>query len=475
VKQIFGKYLPDLPDHMSDGLLSVSNAYPMTRAWRPVGQWVGNTSPLPSPCLGAASFVSPTGYAAIIAGTSTGLYRQTAGGWQLLQSGFSVPPDGRWRFAQFGGLAICTDQTDAMVKVNIDTGVVSLLGGAPPRVQTLAVVQNFLVGGIVDGDTATIAWCGENNAEFWQYGQRKSDYNIFPDGGAVNGILGGEFGLILQRNAIRRMSYVGGNILFRLDKIASNVGCVTVHSVAQYGELGFWYSDSGFKMWDGASIRSIGFEQVDATFAALYGVADWPKMSAAIDGPRNMVFWSMAGKIWGYNWLLESWTVVDYNAQIITGGYTKTVTVDEQDPAVGVPDDILENVGLLSFDDPSFNGGAPRFYVFNSSNALGSFAGANMAASWGMRNVELVDGRDVRLRRVRPMTDAVAGLTYTANVKQRLGDAGANINATVLNSTGEMPVRARGRYAKQSFAIAAGQAWTYCQGVDIKAARGAAR
>jgi hypothetical protein len=156
-----------------------------------------------------------------------------------------------------------------MVKINLETDAVSLLLGTPPKFEALAVVNNFVVGTKADGVVNKLAWSGENNAEWWTVAQRKSDYQELPDGGEITGIIGGEVGLILQRNAVRRMAYVGGNILFRFDKISSNVGCASVHSVAQYGELAFWHSYTGFKMWDGAQIRSIGFEKVDNAFAAL--------------------------------------------------------------------------------------------------------------------------------------------------------------------------------------------------------------
>lgn len=474
VKLLFADYLPDLPDHLSPGVAEAVNVYPGSAGYRPVGAFLALGSALPSACLGAGSFVSDAGIVTIVAGTATGLYKQVLGGWTLMGGGYAVPINGRWRFAQFGGFAVATNGFNPMVKIDLTAGTVSNLGGTPPTAESLAVVYNFLVGIVIDGKKNRIAWSGENNAEWWTYAQRKSDYNDFADGGEITGLIGGEIGLVLQRNAVRRMAYVGGNVLFRFDKISANVGCSTVHSVGQHGELAFWYSDNGFKMWDGAQIKSIGYEKVDATFAAENGVASFPALSTAVDGQRSTVCWSTGTKCWIYNWLLDRWSTVSLGAQIVATGVSRAPTIDEQDPTVGVLDDLIDAPGLVSFDDPRFRDGEPRFYVVQNG-ILGILSGMNMAATVAGRRVEIAEKRDARLNRVRPMTDATAGVTLTLDAWQRLGDTARTKTATALNASGEMPVRQRGRFVKARVEIAAGTTWSYLQGIDATVVTGGAR
>ena len=71
----------------------------------------------------------------------------------------------------------------------------------------------------------------------------------------------------------------------RFNEVSSNIGCVTVHSVAQWGTLGFFLSDEGWMMWDGQQPVPIGREWIDREFASLYDVGDWSSMSTAVD-PR---------------------------------------------------------------------------------------------------------------------------------------------------------------------------------------------
>jgi hypothetical protein len=475
VKLVFGDFLPDLPSHGAPGVSDLANLYPSSGGYRPVGQWVSHTSALADPCRGAAAFIAPSGRVSIIAGTATKLYRQDGLTWDEIGSGYTLGAESRWRFVQFGELAIATNGVDAPLKINLETDAVTALGGSPPNFEALAVVSNFVVGTRVDGQVNKLAWSGENNAEWWTFAQRKSDYQELPDGGEITGIIGGETGLILQRNAVRRMAYVGGNVLFRFDKISANVGCASVHSVAQYGELGFWHSFTGFKMWDGVAIKSIGFEKVDNAFASLYGQINYEDMSTAVDGQKSTVCWSTGRMQWTYNWLLDRWSIIDFPAQIITQRETAAPSLDEQDPLVGVPDDDVDGVGLDPFDSGRFIGGDPAFYVFNENAELGTFSGENMAASITGRSMEIVEGRDVYIRRVRPMTDAIAGMTVRLDTRQRLGDGARRSDFTTLQSSGEMPTRARGRFVTAKWSIEESQPWTYVQGVDATVSIGGRR
>lgn len=472
----FGPLAPDMNPRLNDGLMRVADGvYPAPDGYKPVGQWAGDFSALDSAPKGGATFIRPDGRAAIIVGTATDLFHARESGWENIATGFSTEPGQRWRFSPFGGLAIATNAADPMQKIDLETLEVSELGGSPPKFETLGTVKGFLVGTVMNGDVMTIAWSGAFNAESWDFGYNQSDYYTLPSGGRVNGILSGEYGLILQRNRIVRLDYVGGNLIFDPNEVSSNIGCVSVHSVAQWGNLGFWLSDAGFVMWDGAQVVLIGREMIDAEFAEAYDIGDWPNMSTAIDPARGVVMWSMGNKIYVYDWSLKKWSTITYAAPVIFGGVTKGLSIDETDPEVGTPDDNIDTPGLLSFDDPSFAGGAPRLYAFSSDYALGTFDGTPMAATLTGNDLEIFTGRLANVRFVRPDVDCTSGLTLTLASKQRLGDALTNAFATSLRASGDMPIRASGRYLRPTLAIAAGEEWTHAKGVDLTAQPSAGR
>ena len=471
----FGPLSPDMNPRLNDGLMRVADGvYPSPDGYKPVAQWAQIYTTLGAAPKGAASFVSPAGVASIIAGTETSLRRAYSGGWETLATGYSVTGDQRWRFAQFGGLAIATNGVDAMQKIDLTAMTVSALGGTPPRFEALAVVgKGFLVGTVMDGDILTLGWCAAYNAELWNFGYDQSDYQTLPTGGRINGILSGEYGIILQRDRIVRMDYTGGNQIFDFSEVSSNIGCVSVHSVAQWGNLGFFLSDEGFMQWDGG-LTAIGREILDAEFRGLYDVGDWASMSTAIDPVRGIVMWSLGDKIYCYDWMLKKWSTITYAAPIIFSGVTKGVSIDEDEPGV-TGDDVIDTAGLDSLDSARFRGGDPRLYVFSSGNALGAFSGTPMAATLTGNDLELFTGKRGNVSFVRPEIDAASGLTVTLACKQTLGGSVTNYSTTTLQASGDMPIRASGRYTRPTTAIAAGTTWTHAKGLEFIGAPGAGR
>jgi hypothetical protein len=464
VKQIpFQEWLPDQPSYNSNGILVAQNVYPGARGYRPVGQFVQTVPAGVADFKGAATFTAPRGDNVIVGGTTTNLYRVVSGAWSSIATGYNTPSSHSWQFAQFGGLAIATNGANLMQKIDLESGTVSDLGGSPPTLRVLAVVKDFLVGGVVDERANEIAWCAINNAEDWTFGQNQSDYQIMPSGGDVNGIFGGEFGLILQRNRITRMDYVGGNEIFVINEVSTNFGCVHPNTVVQHGQIGCFLSDNGFMLWDGAQLKPIGSERIDRYFRSLYGRSVWPSMSAAVD-VRNQCFkWSTGDKIFCYHYLLDRWSVINQAAQVIFSGVTRSISIDEDDGVTG--DSNLDTGGLISLDDPSYQGGESAFYVINTSRVLGTLTGTPMAATLTLPDFELSRDRETNLRSIRPDTDATSGITLSISLRSRLGDAVTTTDYTSLQSNGDMPVRERGRYCRLSMTLAAGTTWTYAQGL----------
>lgn len=473
---IFGPLAPDKAKSGNPDILTVaSGVYPMEDGYRPIGQFSQLFSALPAAPKGGATFTSPQGLSYVIAGDATSLYKAESGGWTAIGTGYSLFEDNRWRFAQFGGLAIATNGTDPMQKINLETGVVSLLGGTPPKFETLAVVKDFLVGGVRNGNIMHMGWSGINDAEWWTTGQRQADRQVLPTGGRINGILSGEYGIILQRDRICRMDYVGGNIIFEINEVSSNIGCVTVHSVAQWGTLGFFLSDEGWMMWDGQQPIPIGREWIDRTFAALYDAGDWAQMSTAIDPVEGVLIVAMPDKAWGYSWIFKKWFNIPVVSPIVFSGVTKAVTIDE-DYTPDMPEDTdIDGTGLPSLDDPVFRGGEPLLYAFSNTYTLGTFSGTPMAATFTGTDLELFRGRRACLRFARPDTDATSGLTLSFLHRQRLGDAGATVTASSIVTSGDMPCRVSGRFLRPTLAIAAGTTYSYCKGIDFIGEPGSGR
>ncbi len=473
----FGPLAPDRDPRLNDQLMRVADGvYPAPDGYRPVGQWAQVYTTLGAAPKGGASFISPEGTTSIIAGTATGLYRAYSGGWELLASGYGIQGEQRWRFIQFGGVAIATNAADPMQKIDLTDMTVTALGGSPPKFETLAVVADgFLVGTRLNGDAMSLEWCAQFNAEAWTPGTGQSDYQTQPAGGQLVGIFSGESGIVLQSDRITAMDYVGGGKIFDFSRIISeSVGCVTVHSMAQYGKLAFFLSKSGWMMLNGEQLQPIGREWIDAEFRVAYDVSDWPSMSTAIDPVRGILHVSTGDKHYIYDWSLERWSTATYASPIIFSGVTKGVSIDEDEPGV-TGDDVVDTVGLVTLDDVRFRGGDPRLFVFDSNNALGCFTGTPMAATLTGNDLEMFTGRRGDVRFVRPDIDAASGITVTLAGKQTLAGSATNYSSSTLQASGDMPIRASGRYLRPTFAIAAGTTWTHARGFELVGQPGAGR
>lgn len=431
----YGAFEPDQPGFLSDGLQIATNTYPSPIGYRPVGQFAAVSDILPSAPLGAAAFSAGP----VFAGTSGGLYRLNGTAWTLLSGGFSAS---RWSFAEFGAIAVATNGTDAMQKINLTSFVTGALGGTPPTAKILAVVRDFLVAGFVGGTGNKIQWSGINNAEFWTAGSNQCDFQIFPTGGDVTGIFGGETGVILQRNRLTRMTYVGDNFVFRFDEIANNIGCVSQNSCIQAGTFGFFLSDTGFMLWDGGSLRPIGQNRVDRYFKSLYSEADLVNMSSAIDQKNSLVAWTMPERTFIYNWVLDRWSIIEQPASFVFSGNAN---------------------------------GDPVFYLFDDTRALGGFTGGPMEAVFQMSTVEPIPGREVRVSAIRPITDAEFGVSLSVAAKTMLSDVPEETDYVDIELNGDMPVRECGRYLKITQRMEPEANWSFVLGLDVMTVAGARR
>jgi hypothetical protein len=88
---------------------------------------------------------------------------------------------------------------------------------------------------------------------------------------------------------VRRMTYEGPPVVFRLDKISNGVGCSVPGSVAGLLDMAFFVHKSGFYMVQAAqAVAPIGRGKVDRTFWAEFDETNQSRCSAAIDPVRGL-------------------------------------------------------------------------------------------------------------------------------------------------------------------------------------------
>lgn len=476
----FGALLPDQPAFSNPGLEIADGCIPAVKGYAPRKAFAQIDSVTAgSIVLSGGSFKAPNGTTWTFLGTATTLYTYNGAGLTAVGTGYTGSAERPWAFQIFGATVIATNGADAPQKFDLTNPAPRFipLGGTPPRLGLLGVVRDFLVGGIVNGDAQTLQWSGINNSERWNPGVAQSDFQVFPVGGSITGVLGGEYGIILQESRISLMQYSGGNTIFQFDEISANIGCIAPRSVAQFGKYTFFLSERGFMMMEGAMPPvAIGDEKIDRTFLAGALRTGLPSMSCAVDPVQKVVVWTQptsgTPSIWyQYNWLLDKWSTNSQGCETLWRGMTRDVTLDDAD----VYADNLDAIGSPTLDSSIYLGGDPGLFVVDNTHRLGSLTGANVAATFGFGDIELIPGRWSRIRAMRPDVDAASGLTLTINGRARLGDTVTPSNYTSLRASGDIPIRDHWRYVRPSLTIAAGTAWTNAQGMTATVEPGGRR
>ena len=464
-----GEYRPDQPP-LTEGVVTVAeNVLPGINGYLSMKSFVPlSGATLPARPEGGISLRGSDRVSRVFAGTETNIYKLGASGWSSVGSGFyaNAYP---WTFLQYSDRLIATNGADPVQKLDLLTDATfSPLPGNPPTLAYAAVVGGFVFGGIANGESQTLAWSGNQNSELWTPGVGESDFQPLPDGGVITGITGGEFALVFQQDCIRRADYVGGRVVFDINVISPSVGCVAPRSLVQVGQVSYFYSNLGFMRTDGAGVTPIGDQRIDATFKALADAGQLRRMSAVSDPVNKVIIWTVPAadpSVWFcYSWAVDRWSVVRQPARLLFSGLTRTVTLEELD-ALAPPN--MDNAGA-TVDDPRFLGGVPLLYCFNGSNALGTFSGPTMAAKIAVPLLQPSVERSILVSRVRPLTDAVSGLTLRMDGRMRLGDAAGIVSTSELTVAGDMPVLCHGRFVGAEIEAAAGTAWTFLRGLDLE-------
>lgn len=469
--------LPDYkPDQSNNSgvLLTAKNVFAAMDGYRSVNDLEELTDALASSFQGGTSAIASDGEAYLLAGTAGGLYElnSVAGTWATLLSGLTIT--GRWKFTQFGDYAIGVNG-GTTYEVDLAAGTAAALSGAP-QATSICVVGDHVVLGQAGNDISKVQWSAFRDHTGWTDGTNQAGSLTMLAGGAVQAVVGGEYGIVLQRESIKRMSLTGdASAPFQFDEISANFGCAAANTIGQAGRLIFYRSDRGFvALEDGLNIKRIGSEKIDRTFDDLIPRSDLENIYTAVDPENNLVMWLVPGNpgtMWTYNFELDKWTVIEVSAKGLFSGFTTSISLDDF-PSIGIT-----NLDALttSLDDDRWSGGNPRLYLVSNADKAGTLSGAKLPAEIELGNYELIPGMQARLKGVRPIWAGTSGITLEVTGRARLGDAGTTKTAATYRTTGMMPVRVKGRRHSTVINVAAGTNWDYIQALEFEFEQGGRR
>src|SRR5262249_3350635 len=140
-----------------------------------------------------------------------------------------------------------------------------------------------------------IQWSGLNATTTWTSGVNQSDFQDFPDGGIVRGVAGGEYGVIFQDAAVRRMIYAPGSpVIFQMERLSEEKGIFAPLSIVHSaGGRVFYIGTDGFQViLPGGVPQAIGKERIDRTFFADVDTANLQLCIGASDPKAPRVYWA---------------------------------------------------------------------------------------------------------------------------------------------------------------------------------------
>lgn len=470
-----GQWLPDQPALGNPGVTVARNCLPRPNGYGPLASQTVFSPAMAAMARGGLAAKDKAGNAYTYAGTAAKIYSLTAANATSVTNvggDYALADDSYWAFVKWGEdiLALCIDEP--VQTLTLGGANFADLGGSPPKARYGAVVRDFVVLGNIDDGTAqpnAVAWCDAGTNTNWSTGQ-SGEQTLYGEGGWVQGVVGGEYGVIFQEHAIWRMTYEGPPTFFRFDELEHFRGALVPGSIVPVGAITFYLDATGFMVFDGVASRPIGQGRVDRYFFNLLNDSYRHRMSGAADPLNKTVVWAypstasagVPDRLIVYDYGNDKWSEAEVDVQRVMAGLSANIDLDTADAFA----DDLDAVGAPSLDSRIYTGGALQLSGFSTDHELTVFDGASLAARIETAEAQLNPAGVARLRLARPLADGTA--TITVGTRGQQNGAVSYVGSYSRNSyTGAVDLRSTARFHRLRLDITGD--WSEAQGVEIEA------
>ena len=479
-KVLFGSYQPDVESIDTEASSYVHNVIPVPSGYGPLRDLVAIAEALPSRCLGYLGVLDDDNQSHVFAGTSTKLYKlnSTTRAWDDVTrtSGGNYVVGSReyWDFDLFGqNVVAVTDGNNPQVFTLGTSTDFANLGGSPPQARRVSVVGDFLVLSGLTANPNRIQWSALNDITGWTPGVDSSDYQDFPDGGYTVDVASGEFGLVFQDTAIRRMVFnpVSGGI-FDFSRINEDRGLFMPYSLVRIHSASYFYSSDGFYRIDGSgALTAIGENKVDATIKSDADLTNPRYMIGHSDPQSGRIFWAYKSvgnsnegyldKLLIYDWQRNQWSTASINLEFLSSSIPLSATLEGLD-ALGTLDALPFSLDLYQTTP------VLKLTGVGPDHVPGYFEGDTLEATLDLPEASIGNEVNMVVRGVRPLGDAPSAYV-TVGQRQALNGAISYSTETAISARGVAPARVNGRYLTGRLRIPSGTEWTWVRGLDVDA------
>jgi hypothetical protein len=462
----FGEWLPDQPGVIG-ALTTAKNCYPRAVGYGPFPNEVDYSAAASANLNNVVAARGTDGTTRVFAGSNTKLFRLDSGDLSLDDVSATTYSDStRWRFAQFGNKLIAGNEANTLQAYDLTTTTnFANLASDAPKAKFVTVVRDFVVTGYQTAYPFRVQWSGINNETTWAAsGTTQADSQDIPDGGNIQGVTGGEFGLILLERSLVRMSYVGTPLIFQFDNISRNLGCFEPNSVIQWQGITYFLGDDGFYACDGQNVVNIGAEKVNRYFFSTVRESEFDNMSAAIDPSKNLV-------IWGYPCTDLTYRLLIYHIQTKRWSYADTTVnrvASSSTPAVS-----LEGLDTFSASIDALSTSLDSRVWLGGKLQLAGVSGAKIITFSGNSKTALIDTSDIEtnsnqsmITMVKPIVDN-GSASIAVDSRLTLNEQVGFPSVTAASPENRVGVRSYGRYHRVR-TQPSGNNWSSAIGVDIE-------
>jgi len=459
-KITFGEWLPDQPG-IAGALQAAYNVYPQQIGYGPIPS-LTDYSNSASENLTRVFSGKIASSSTMFAGGATKLFKYNSTNRNLNDvSKVGGYTGGNWSFTQFGDVVLAANNSQKIQAFTLNSSTAFAdVAAAAPVCKYLTVVRDFVVAANISSNPNRVQWSDINDETDWTPGgASQSDFQDVPDGGDIQGITGGEFGLVLLEKSVVRMTYIGSPLYFQFDTISREIGCYEPGSVTQYGNMTFFLSDDGFYMCDGQRVTPIGAEKVDRWFWDDLSPS-YTKFSAAIDPIKKVVIWCYQNANAGYsllvyNWQLNRWSYGATAASYISSAATSAVTLEGLDLFSAS----IDALGV-SLDARQWLGGRLVFAGIRDAKIV-TFEGQPMSAF--IETGDLASSASI-ITLARPQIDNGSATVAVAS-REMLDDDIIYSTAVAASNENRVSLRSSGKYHRVKV-VPTGN-WTTMAGVDV--------
>jgi hypothetical protein len=364
-----------------------------------------------------------------------------------------------------------TDYNDDVRYKTIGAASNFLTHGSAPNARQIGVINRFLVLGDIDqgagavpyatqwssiDDPLTFPTPGSSTARAEQAGQQL----LQAEHGAVTAIAGGQFwGLIFQKRAITRFTYVGGDVVFQIDNFERSRGCWCPQSHIQVGNLSYFFAHDGVHVTDGQQVQHIGDAKVDRWLANRLNQGVLERVTAGVDWANKCIFWSFPtisdapDTVLIYSLIRNRFAWAEQEAELIFPSFSEGTDMDSMDTLYPSLDDLG-----LSLDSSSWQGGVPTIMGFDGLQ-LGVFNGSSNEATFEIGEQDQNPFGRVFIRGVRPLlTGNPTAVTVALSTRDTQDNASQSFGAPTSRTTrtGVCDFRQQGRFIAARMVVTGG-------------------